>query len=41
MGDPDTPPYLKNHKNIVYLSNTGPDPLKNHKVTRPANVGPS
>ena len=32
----------KNHKNIVFLSNTGPDPLKNHKATKPAfNVGPS
>ena len=35
-------PTLKNHKNIGFLSNTGPDPLKNHKVTKPAfNVGPS
>ena len=24
---------LKNHKNIGFHSNTGPDPLKNHKVT--------
>ena len=25
-----------------FLSNTGPDPLKNHKATKPAfNVGPS
>ena len=34
---------LKNHKNIRYLSNTGLDPLKNHKATctKPAfNVGP-
>ena len=32
-------PLLKNHKNIGFLSNTGPDPLKNHK---PAfNVEPS
>ena len=31
-----------NHKNIGFLSNTGPDPLKNHKATKPAfNVGPS
>ena len=31
---------LKNHKNIGFLSNTGPDPL-NHKATKPAfNVGP-
>ena len=35
------PPPLKNHKNIGYLSNTGLDPLENHKVTKLAfNVGP-
>ena len=29
-------------KNIGFLSNTGPDPLKNHKAAKPAfNVGPS
>ena len=27
---------LKNHKNIGFLSNTDPDPLKNHKATKPA-----
>ena len=33
---------LKNHKNIEFLSNTGPDPLKNYKATKPAcNVGPT
>ena len=33
---------LENKKNIEFLSNTGPDPLKNHKTTKPAlNVGPS
>ena len=33
---------LKNHKNIRFLSNTGPGPLKNNKATKPAfNVGPS
>ena len=31
-GSPDSP---KNHKNRVSLSNTGPDPLKNHKATKP------
>ena len=32
---------LKNHKNIGFLSNTGSDPLKNHKATKPAfKVGP-
>ena len=33
---------LKNHQNIGFLRNTGPDTLKNHKDTKPAfNVGPS
>ena len=27
---------LKNHKNIEFPSNTGPDPLKNHNATKPA-----
>ena len=43
MGDRgvQTPP-LKNHKNIGFLCNTVPDPLKNHKATKPAfNGGPS
>ena len=32
---------LINHKNIGFLSNTCPDPLKNHKATKPAfNFGP-
>ena len=31
---------LKNHKNIGFLCDTGPDSLKNHKATKPAfNVG--
>ena len=35
------PPPLKNHKNIWFLSNTGLDPLKNRKATKPAfNVVP-
>ena len=39
---PPPPPPLKNHKNIGFLSDTGLDPLKNHKATEPAfNVGPS
>ena len=39
-GEPD-PQALKNHK-IGFLSNTGQDPLKNHKAAKPAfNVGPS
>ena len=33
-------PPLKNHKNIRFLSNTGPDPMKNRKATKPAfNMG--
>ena len=32
-GDPDPPPPEK-HKNKGSLSNTGPDPLKNHKATK-------
>ena len=34
-------PTLKNHKNIGFLSNTGPGPLKYHRATKPAfNIGP-
>ena len=33
---------LKNRKSIGFLSNTGLDPLKNHKAIKPEfNVGPS
>ena len=33
---------LENHKTIGFLTNTGPDPLENHKATKPAfNAGPS
>ena len=37
------PPQKKNHKNIGFLGNSGPDPLKKYKVTEPAFnvVGPS
>ena len=36
------PPSPENHKNIGFLCNTGPDPLKNHKATKPAfNEGPT
>ena len=36
------PPSPKNQNNIGFLSNTCPDPLKNHKATKLAfNVGPS
>ena len=35
IASPDPPP-LKNHKNIGFLSNTGPDPLKILKATKPA-----
>ena len=35
-------PSMKNHKNIGFLSNSGPNSLKNHSATEPAfNVGPS
>ena len=41
-GDRGSGPLMKNHKFIGFPSNTGPDPLKNHKATKPAvNVGPS
>ena len=37
-----THPPLKNHNHIGFPSNTGPDPLKNHKVTKLTfDVGPS
>ena len=40
-GGPDPLP-LKNHRNIGFPCYSGPDPLKNHKATKPAfNVGPS
>ena len=29
---------LKNHKNIGLISNTGPDPKKNHKTTKPDSM---
>ena len=35
-GGPD--PHLKNHKNIGFLCNTGPDTLKNHKATKLAFI---
>ena len=39
---PPPPPPPENHKNIGFLSNTGPDPIKIHKATKPAfNVRPS
>ena len=42
VGDRGSGPPLKYHKNIGFLSNTGPDPLENHKTTKPAfNVWPS
>ena len=35
------PVHMKNHKNIGFLSNTGPDSLNNHKATKPElNVWP-
>ena len=32
------PPHLKNYENIGVLSNSGPDPLKNHKATEPESM---
>ena len=38
--DPEGGGGLKTHKNIEFLSKTGPDPSENHKATKPAfNVG--
>ena len=37
-GGQDTPPPMKNHKNKGFLSNTGPDHLKNHNATKPAFI---
>ena len=37
-GDRRSGPPLKNHKNIGFFSNTVPDPLKNHKATKPAYI---
>ena len=34
--DPPPPSPLKKYTNIRFLSNTGQDPLKNHKATKPA-----
>ena len=37
-----TPHPPEKSQNIGFLSNSGPDPLKNYKATEPAfNVGPS
>ena len=42
QGDRGSGPTLKNHKNIGFHTNTGPDHLKKHKATKPSfNVGPS
>ena len=41
-GPPSPPPHWKITKNIGFLSNAGPDSLKNHKSAEPAfNAGPS
>ena len=41
QGGLEHPPPLENYKAIGFLSNTGSDPLENHKATKPAiNVGP-
>ena len=42
VGDMMSGTPLKNHKSVGFLSNTGPDPLKNDKATEPVfNFGPS
>ena len=39
---PPCPTALKNCKAIVFLINTGPDPVDNHNAIKPVfNVGPS
>ena len=40
VGCPDPPPPLKSQENIGFRSNSGPDPLKNHKAVKPAFNGP-
>ena len=36
-----TPPPPEKSQNIGFLSNSGPDPLKNHKATKPTfDIGP-
>ena len=41
-GDGRSGPPPEKSQNIGFLSNTGPDPLKNHKASKPEfNVGPS
>ena len=41
-GQDPPPPPPKNHKNIGFLSNVGPDLLKNYNFAKPAfNIGPS
>ena len=37
-GGLDPPPPLKSNKNIGFLTNTGPDPLKNYKATKPDSM---
>ena len=39
IGGPGARSPLKNHKNIGFLSNSGPDPLKNYPATVPALNG--
>ena len=39
-GDRGSGPSLKNHKLIGFPSNTGPDPLKNHKAIIPIGQRP-
>ena len=38
-GQGSVPPPTEKHRAIGFLSNTGPDPLINHKATNPAIIG--
>ena len=41
-GGPDPPPPPEKSRKYRFLSNSSPNPLKNHKATKPTfNVGPS
>ena len=35
--DRESGPPLKNHKNMGFLSNSGPDPLENYAATEPTS----
>ena len=37
-GDPDIPPLTEKSQHKEFLSNTGQDPLKNHKAAKPDSI---